>query len=315
MASATDRSCNRMEPKDMDIDDYTHIFFAFVEFDDKTFGIQDEQGDLYAQFTSRKSDKLQTWVSVGGGGFGAAPWQAMMCDTGSRGAFINSLGSFMQKYGFQGADLDFEFPQNKDDGRGFQTLVDEMHGAYQGRLGISFTLTTDPSALTNFLPKEMSDHVDMINFMTYDYVTPQRSNGIQAHTDWTRIEESLEYLWKDGVDPSKVNLGLAFYAYSYTLGDDSCTQLGCPSNGKGNGQGCTNDADGVLPLFEIEKIRNEQGLNPWINTTAKVAQMGYSGNQFISYDSQEALDLKVERANELCLGGLMVWAVSFATVG
>ncbi|KAL6231010.1 hypothetical protein BDW75DRAFT_221314 [Aspergillus navahoensis] len=66
---------------------------------------------------------------------------------------------------------------------------------------------------------------------------------INSHTILTEIAESLDLLWRDSVDPSKVNLGLAFYSRSFRLIDPSCNVPGCPfhqaSGGGASAGGCT----------------------------------------------------------------------------
>jgi chitinase len=72
-------------------------------------------GALYNRFTALKSKKpgLQTWISVGGWSFtDPGPtrnsFSDMTSNSGNRAAFINGLRSFMNTYGFDGVDLDWE---------------------------------------------------------------------------------------------------------------------------------------------------------------------------------------------------------------
>jgi chitinase len=75
-------------------------------------------GTLYRSFTSLKSKKptLQTWISVGGWSFNDAnndpntrtAFSDMVSDATNRAKFISSLQNFMQTYGFDGVDIDWE---------------------------------------------------------------------------------------------------------------------------------------------------------------------------------------------------------------
>ena len=66
-----------------------------------------------------------------------------------RKAFIDSVIRFMDKYGFQGADLDWEYPVsedrggNKDDTKNFVSLLAEMRAAFGTKYGISLALAPD----------------------------------------------------------------------------------------------------------------------------------------------------------------------------
>lgn len=62
--------------------------------------------------------------------------------------------------------------------------------------------------------------VDWFNIMTYDLHgtwdghNPYIGNVALAHTNLTEIEQSLELLWRNHIDPTRVNLGLGFYGRS-----------------------------------------------------------------------------------------------------
>lgn len=62
--------------------------------------------------------------------------------------------------------------------------------------------------------------VDWFNIMTYDLHgtwdgnDPYIGKVALAHTNLTEIEESLELLWRNNIDPTRVNMGLGFYGRS-----------------------------------------------------------------------------------------------------
>lgn len=65
--------------------------------------------------------------------------------------------------------------------------------------------------------------------MSYDIYSVWDSSNkftgpyIRPHTNLTEINDGLSLLWRAGVDPSKVVLGLGWYGRSFTLADSSCT--------------------------------------------------------------------------------------------
>ncbi len=70
-------------------------------------------------------------------------------------------------------------------------------------------------------------------------------NRIRPHTDIRDIDNGLTPLWFDGVDPSKVVLGLAYYGRTFTATNSDCPIMGCAFKGPGKPYGCTNH-EGVL---------------------------------------------------------------------
>ncbi len=137
---------------------------------------------------------------------------------------------------------------------------------------------------------------------------------VQAHTNLTEIDSALDLLWRNNIEPSKVNLGLGFYGRSFTLKDPSCKEPGCPFSDGGNPGECT-DTSGILSYDEIKKIIRKQGLTPVLDKTAAVKYMSWNSDQWVSYDDKETFQMKLQYANEMCLGGTMVWAMDLDSVG
>jgi chitinase len=141
-------------------------------------------GSLLSRFTAIKSraPNLQTWVSIGGWSFndpGNTPdtrtaFSDMVSTEASRQTFINSVISFMNTYGFDGADIDWEYPGASDRGgipadtENFVLLLQEMKAAFGSQFGLSVTLPTSYWYMQHFDVNSMQNSVDWFNVMAYD---------------------------------------------------------------------------------------------------------------------------------------------------
>jgi GH18 family chitinase len=124
----------------------------------------------------------------------------------------------------------------------------------------------------------------------------------------TEIDQSMKLLWRNGINPSKVVLGLGFYGRSYALADPSCNTAGCPFISGAPAGPCRNSV-GTLSYGEIQRLI-EAGAQPVLDEKAAVQTLTYGGNNWVSYDDETTLRMKVDYANNNCLGGTMVWAAS-----
>ncbi|KAH9206557.1 hypothetical protein DL95DRAFT_375269 [Leptodontidium sp. 2 PMI_412] len=327
------RKCQSVQPEDLNLAGFTHVNFAFAFFDPITFQISpmdDNSATLYHRFTALKDkyNGLQAYISVGGWSFTdpgptRQAFSSMASTAENRQKFISGALSFMNTYGFDGVDLDWEYPGADDRGgvaadtANFVLLVQEMKQSF-GSKGLTVTLPTSFWYLQHFDVKAMQEHVDWFNLMSYDlhgtwdadsqFVGPY----IAPHTNLTEIDLGLGLLWRAGVAASKVVLGQGWYGRSFTLKDSSCnTPNGvCQFSGGANAGPCSGTA-GILDLREITDIITEKNLNPVWDKTAGVKWINWDSNQWVSYDDDDTFAQKKasEFAKKRCLGGMMVWAI------
>ena len=326
------RACNRIYPKDIKTDGYTHLYWAFASIDPASFALKvwDEADKQYINdFTALKGkgNNLQTWVAVGGFDFsnsGTAThttWSDLCADAGHRAAFIQSARNFMDQYGFQGIDIDWEYPGTPERGgsrkdiANFVTLVKEMKAAFGTQYGISLTLAPDYWYLRYFDVKGLEPYVDHFGFMAYDlhgfWDVDVKTLGsvVRGQADLREIRNNTLPLAYAEVDPSKIVLGVAYYGRGYTLSDPSCNTFGCGFAGPSKPGACTNQA-GVLSLVEIQKMIANGQAKSTLNTAAAMKELTFA-DQWIGYDDDETVALKRKFANDQCFGGIMAWSVDF----
>ncbi|KAG9241455.1 bacteriodes thetaiotaomicron symbiotic chitinase [Calycina marina] len=321
------RKCNRITPSQINTEGLTHLNFAFAQLDPTTFAVVPADPldlMLYRPFTALKSATLQTWIALGGFTFNDpgpthTTFSDMVTSPANRAAFIKSIIEFMGKWGFQGADLDWEFPGQSDrggrpsDAKNLVLLVKEMRAAFGRKYGLSTVLPPDFTYLSGNDPVGMSPYVDFFNYMTYDLHGPWEASYIGAkvrpQTSIIDVDSALVSLWFDGVPPSKVNLGIAYYGRGFTLTDKNCREIGCPYSGGSKSGPCTGST-GVLSLREIKQLVNDKVAIPKLLPDLMIKEISYD-DQWIGYDDAETITLKEKWGDRHCLGGTAIWSIDF----
>lgn len=98
----------------------------------------------------------------------------MSSTAANRAAFINGAIKFMDTYGFDGVDLDWEYPAAEDRGglaadfENYVTLLQEMRSSFGSKYGLTITIPTSYWYLQHFDVANLQDSVDWFNFMSYD---------------------------------------------------------------------------------------------------------------------------------------------------
>jgi chitinase len=95
-----------------------------------------------------KKPGLETWIAIGGFDFNNpgptfTTFSDMASTSANRKAFIISIVDFMDTWGFEGIDVDWEFPSNSarggkpEDTENLVTLVREMRAVFGTKYGLS----------------------------------------------------------------------------------------------------------------------------------------------------------------------------------
>ncbi|KAH8431115.1 uncharacterized protein LDX57_008776 [Aspergillus melleus] len=181
------------------------------------------------------------------------------------------------------------------------------------RFELSITLPYSDWYLRHYDLKELEKHVSFFNLMTYDmHGTLDRGNKwtgeqLNAHTNLTEIKDSLDLLWRKGVNAENVVMGLAFYGRGYTVASPSCVEPGCLFLSGSVETHCYYET-GILPNNDLMRIMRTKGLSSKLYEDAAV-KVTHWRDQWVSYDDEETLKTKTDFAREQCLGGVHVWAI------
>ncbi|KAK4233286.1 glycosylhydrolase family 18-9 [Achaetomium macrosporum] len=330
--STSKRRCYSMLPESIPYGYYTDIIFSFATIDPQTFEI--EAGDHKTEEYMRRistiklvQPDIRIWIAVGGWSFNdPGPTRTTFSDiagsAANRQKFLNSLVLFMNKYGFDGIDIDWEYPVAEDrGGRGvdYENFVSFMRALnlrmkWFRRRFVSLTLPASYWYLQHFDIVGLEPLVDWFNIMTYDmhgsWDLTNKWTGpfANSHTNMTEIQDALDLLWRNDISPRKVTFGMAFYSRSFTLQDPACNEPGCRVSSGGNAGRCSGTT-GVLLHPEIADEIRTRGLTPTLYRGAAVKTVSW-GDQWVSFDDVVTWRLKANIIRSQCIPGVMVWAMS-----
>ncbi|EEQ88507.2 bacteriodes thetaiotaomicron symbiotic chitinase [Blastomyces dermatitidis ER-3] len=333
-----DRICDMLHPSKINTKPWTHLNYGFAQINQEDYTLTTMHSydkEFYHLFTDLKKQKpsLKCFISIGGWDAGSKIFSDMAKSEGSRKAFIDSVIEFMEEYGFDGVDIDWEYPVaddrggSKEDFKTYVQLLKELRAAAEDKYEITVALPASYWYLRGFDLKRMSKYVDWFNVMTYDIHGTWDGNNkwtqevINPHTNLTEISLGLDLLWRNSVPPEKVSLGLAFYGRSFTLADPSCSTPGCPFKRFGDETSggalpglCTLNS-GTLSDYEIDRVLKEKSPDVFYDQESGVNWITWDNDQWVSYDDGRTLKQKADFGNKLCLAGTFAWAIDLGGPG
>ncbi|GFU30430.1 chitotriosidase-1 [Nephila pilipes] len=314
----------------------THLIYGFAKLShDNKIAAYDPYLDLkenwglgaYERFTGlkKKNPNLKTLLAIGGWNEGSSKYSRMAKNPSSRKTFVDSCVTYLQRFGFDGLDLDWEYPATRggipEDKKNFILLLKELKEAFSSR-GLLLTAAVSAGQKTIDVAYDipaLAKYLDFINLMAYDFhggwdkVTGHNS-PLYARPEEDELQKTLntdyavKYWLSKGAPAEKLILGLALYGRSFALKDALKNGLDVPVIGKGMAGEFTRE-QGFLGYHEIcRKLQKEKG---WTVTVEKHVQAPYivKDKQWIGYDDIKSISGKVDYLIKMKLGGAMVWSL------
>lgn len=219
-----------------------------------------------------KYPQLKVMISIGGWTL-TAPFSDMAKDPKRRALFVRSAVNFMSKYGFDGIDIDWEYPvvrkgtgpDGKDipgdpaDTKNYTALMGELRQALDAKgqnenrkFYLSAAVPAAPKTFAHIELGKVAQSVDWFNLMAYDYhgsfdASPPKTGHLASLFPGTSGSVP------DPFGPDDFNTDAAVKAYLAAGVPPQKIIMGVPAYGRSFPQVASIDNNGLFQSFDVSK--------------------------------------------------------------
>ncbi len=267
---------------------------------------------------------VKVLASVGGWN-DSRNFPAIAADSARRRNFAEHCARLILTYGFDGIDIDWEYPGYQPHGgtpadRGnFTLLLRDVRNALDGlesqlgrRLLLSACFGASGERMSHVEWRAVLPLLDMVNLMTYDFhipYTPESNHHSPLYPPAVGNSDSSVYgafrkLTRDfGVPAQKINIGLAFYGKALS----GCDRLYGPYDGYDL---VTFPEDWGEPLYY--NVAKRMGLFNyyWDASVKNPYLLGKNIDTFVTYDDADSIGHKAQFAVDNNAMGVLIWEIT-----
>jgi chitinase len=281
--------------------------------------------NLFEEIQKLKENYPFLRINLSIGGWGADGFSDMAASENLRAHFIDNVVEWVEKYGFDGVDIDWEYPvdgaggvikSRPEDKTNFTLLMkglEESLNTLSDEKGKTYTLSFAAAASSDYLgwiePKKLAEIVDYVNIMSYDF-----------YGEWSGTTGHHSNLYNSDIKPNALSGDKAVRDFIAAGFSSNQVVLGIPFFGKG-WQGVINKNNGLYQRYksvfnykdmgyeDLEKLIVSENLKEYWDDSAKAPYL-YNGDIWISYDNEKSVKIKTDYIKKNNLGGIMIWEYS-----
>ncbi|EYB33882.1 hypothetical protein QX201_001296 [Fusarium graminearum] len=323
-------------PENLPVKEITHVLYSFAKVNakDGTVESSDPWADVQRTYPGdnggggnnaygcvrqlyilkKQNRNLKVLISIGG--FDGSPALASGVSTqNGRKRFISTAIKLITDWGFDGIDVDWEYPVNAQEARNYVLILNGLRKALDKysqdyKLNYRFLLTVaSPAGSSHYNTmdlKKMDPWVDAWHLMAYDYAGPWDSTtGHQANVFASRKSPLATKLSTDatlndyiaaGVSPNKIHLGMPLYGRSFA----NTAGLGKPYDGVAG-------SPANLGVYLLKDLPRPGAVTTYNADLMASYTYDRKKRELVTMDDLKSAQAKAGYINERNLGGAFYW--------
>ena len=315
------------DPSKIDATKLTHINYAFANIvnGNVQFELATDRAKIASVLALKKQNpRLKVLYSIGGWVW-SDQFSNIAAYNVSREKFAKSAVTLMKSYGFDGIDIDWEFPGQRAEDNVFRPSDKENFTLLLGELRKQLEIEGNADNTTYLLTiaagadqlyinhtdlKNASKYLDFINVMCYDfyngwfYQTVHHDNLYPSNQEkfgGDSVSETIARYMDLGIPANKIILGIPFYGRKWN-------KVSLQNNGLYESAQTGSE---IIPSWKIaEEIKSGKFQKLYDNSAKASYLWNAQDSVFISYETPIEIKLKSEFIKKKGLGGAMFWEYS-----
>ena len=295
---------------------YTHVCHAFLTAEGD--GSLNQRGGVPDPKLAAEAHKngVKVLVSLGGWGWDDQ-FRTLTSKAESEDRYVKAVLDAVDKADYDGIDLDWEYPDTKEEVVGFERLsrrlrqgLDTLGKQKQRHMELTMAASSNLGTLSWLDRTFLIETMDWINVMTYDYTgnwtdyaghhSPLFASSKAPEKVKRSTEATMNYLLNERKIPAdRLAVGLPLYGMAFAVGEPYASKKGVAAR--------------RLPRGEYTNLnrlmRDEHWTRLWDDETKTPWLIAPDRSVVIGYDDAESIRLKTEWARQKGLRGVFFWQI------